>query len=165
MAATRSSFRVLEFHTADFAIMGIYGQSRSTCEHVAWLYSDLGHDGRLAFVIGACAVWLLNYGVKPSTDAFTKWFGLTFWTLLLFGFVIKQSRRFWRSRVFWATMGTMLIVHTGTFLVILRGVEHWRMFFVVCTMEIIPISGVLDWSMLRFGNRPRKRAARNPHPM
>ena len=121
----------------------------------------------LAFAIGACAVWLLNHGVKLSKDAFTKWVGLTFMTLALFGFVIKQSRRFWRSSVFWATIGALLIIHTGTFLAILRGVEHWRMawFFVVCTIEIAPISAILDWSILRFGNRPRSRAAHNPHRM
>lgn len=116
----------------------------------------------VAFVIGACAVWLLNHGLKLSTDAFTKYVGLTFMTLALFGFVITRSRRFWESKAFWATIGTLLIIHIGAFLVVLHGVEHWRMawFFFVCTMEIVPISAVLDWSMVRFG-----KASRSPKRM
>lgn len=121
----------------------------------------------LAFVIGTCAVWLLNHGLKPSTDAIRKWVGLTGVTLSLFGFAIKQSRRFWRSKVFWATIGTLLIIHTGAFLVVFRGVEQWRVawFFFISTLEIVPIFAVLDWSMVRFGNRPRTKAARDPHRM
>lgn len=80
----------------------------------------------VALAIGFGAIWMLNHGIAISDDSFVKWVGLTVNTLALFGFVIKQSRRFWTISVFWATTGALLVIHTGVFFLILRNVEHWH---------------------------------------
>ena len=109
----------------------------------------------IGLVVATGAYWAAVQNV--SDDSLVKWGGLTLNTLAVFGWVIKQSRRFWRKRVFWRTMAGLMFIHLAGFWVILINVKHWRMawFFVICTLEVIPISAALDWTMNRFGNRHR----------
>jgi hypothetical protein len=121
------------------------------------LYTLLGYVLIVAIMvamgaaIAAGTLWAVNHRV--SDDSLVKWGGLALNTLAIFGWVIKQSRRRWRNRVFWWTLTGILVMHLATFWVILINVEHWRMawFLVICTLEVIPITAVLDWSMDRFG--------------
>jgi hypothetical protein len=109
----------------------------------------------IALAIAAGLIWSTRYNV--SEDAFAKWGGLTLNTLAIFGWVIKQYRRFWRKKVFWWAMAGLLFIHVAGFWVILINVEHWRMiwFLVICTLEVVPISAALDWTMDRFGRAHR----------
>ena len=102
-------------------------------------------------VIAAGGLWAVNHHV--SDDSFVKWGGLTINTFALFGWVIKQSRECWSKNWYWWTMTGLLTAHLASFWVILINVEHWRLFwfFVICTLEVIPISAILDWAMDRFG--------------
>jgi len=95
---------------------------------------------------------------KVSDQSFVKWGGLSGNTMCLFWWAIKQYRRFWRKRVFWWTMVGLLLVHVAIFWVILINVQQWRMawFLVICTLEVIPIFAVLDWTMRRFRVRRGK---------
>ena len=104
-------------------------------------------------VIGAYWVALQNV----SEDSLVKWGGLSVNTLALFGWVIKQSRRFWRKKAFWWTIATLLFVHVAGFWMILRKASQWRLawFFLICTAEVIPITAALDCVMHRFDNRHR----------
>ena len=121
------------------------------------LYTLLGYVLIAAIVlviaagIAAGGLWAVNHRV--SDDSLIKWGGLTMNTLALFGWVIRQSRRFWRKKVFWWTMAALLVVHVAGFWVILINVERWRMFWflVICTLEVIPMSAALDWTIDRFG--------------
>ncbi len=107
-------------------------------------------------VIAAAGLWAVNHHV--DYDSLVKWGGLTVNTVALFGWVIKQSRQFWRKKAFWWTMAGLLSVHLAGFWVILINVEHWRLFwfFVICTLEVIPISATLDGAMDRFGRAHRR---------
>ncbi len=109
----------------------------------------------IGLALAAGAYWAAVRNV--SDDSLIKWGGLTLNTLAIFWWVIKQSRRFWRKRAFWWTMAALLVVHVAGFSIILINVEHWRMawFLVICTLEVIPITVVLDWSMGRFGKAHR----------
>ena len=103
-------------------------------------------------MIGGGVYWMTR-DVHTSDDSILKWGGLTVNTVALFGWIIKQCRRSWRDKVFWATLGVLLIIHVAGFTAVLMTVAHWRLawFFVICTLEVIPISTVLDWSTGRFG--------------
>jgi len=104
----------------------------------------------IALAVAAGAYWAAVQNVPD--DSLIKWGGLTLNTLAIFGWVIKQSRRLWRNRVFWWTMTGILVIHLATFWVVLINVEHSRMawLFVICTLEVIPITAVLDWTTDRF---------------
>jgi hypothetical protein len=117
-------------------------------------------------VIAAAGLWTVNHHVLVSNDSLVKWGGLTINTLALFGWVIKQSRQFWRKKVFWWTIAGLLTVHLASFWVILSNVERWRLFwfFVICTLEVIPISATLDWAMDRFGGAHRSHRITASHP-
>jgi hypothetical protein len=114
-----------------------------------------------ALLIGSGAYWMLKHNIVPSGPSFEKWAGLAFNTIILFGWVIKEGRRLWSNRVFWATLGALLAIHLGAFYVILSRIEQLRLFwfFVICTAEWIPISATLEWTMDRFGKHHPKRAA------
>ncbi len=135
-----------------------------------FLYTLLGYVliAVIMAVIGAviAAGGLLAVNSHVSDDSLVKWGGLTFNTLALFGWVIKQSRQLWRNKVFWWTMAALLSVHLASFWVILINVEHWRLFwfFVICTLEVIPISATLDWAIDRFGRAHRSNHHAASHP-
>jgi len=108
----------------------------------------------LALAIGASVSSMLSHRGRISHDSMLKWGGLTFNTLGLFCWVLKQYRRFWASGVFWAAIGSLLLIHIGAFFLILGSVEHWSLiwFLVICTVEVVPISAALEWTMAH----PRK---------
>ena len=84
----------------------------------------------LIYILIGVAVATGGYWIalqNVSEDSLVKWGGLGVNTLALFGWVIKQYRRFWRNTVFWATIGTLLIIHTAAFYLILENVPQWRM--------------------------------------
>jgi len=81
----------------------------------------------VALAISLGASWMVRHGFTPSHGYFVKWAGLTVNTLALFGYVIKEARRFWRVSVFWATIGGLLFIHIGAFSLILGNVERWRL--------------------------------------
>jgi hypothetical protein len=62
-----------------------------------------------------------------SDQSLVKWGGLALNTSVLFGYAIKQYWRFRRSTVFWEFIGTLLIIHTLIFYLILRNVHQWRL--------------------------------------
>ncbi|SRR5258708_4185039 len=113
----------------------------------------------IAFLVAAGAYWTVV--LKVSDDFFVKWFGMSVFTAALFGWVIKQSRRRWPKRVFWWTIAALLFIHAAVFWVILRNVEKWRMawFFVICTIEVIPMTAILDWIMRRNDRRDKTAGA------
>jgi|GEM_PF-5006596 len=59
--------------------------------------------------IAAGGLWAVNHHVPD--DSLIKWGGLTLNAVAIFGWVIKQSRRLWRNKVFWWTMAGLLAVH------------------------------------------------------
>ena len=109
----------------------------------------------IAFLVAAGAYWTVV--LKVSDDFLVKWFGMSVFTAVLFGWVIKQSRRRWRKRVFWWTIAGLLFIHAAAYWIILRNVEQWRMawFFVICTIEVVPITVILDWMMRRTDRRDK----------
>jgi hypothetical protein len=62
---------------------------------------------------------MLKHNILPSGPSFEKWGGLAGNTIILFGWVIKQERRLWSNRVFWATLGALLAIHVGAFYAVL----------------------------------------------
>ena len=103
-------------------------------------------------------IWSANYNVSP--DSLVKWGGLTGNTALLFWWIVKQNREHWYNRVFWWTVAALFLVHTGSFYMILRNVEHWRMawYLLICSAELVPMTIVVDRTMAKLGKRHRTRA-------
>lgn len=107
----------------------------------------------------ATAAWCAYHHV--TGQSFTKWGGLTINTLGLYGWVVKQCRRFWRNEVFWWTILALVLVHTACFWVILRDVEQWRLayFLAMYPIELPLIARALDWTTTRFGRGHQTVAA------
>ena len=56
----------------------------------------------ITFVLGVAMYWsgFLRLLDSVSEDTFAKWGGLTFFTFVIFWWVIKESRTRWRNKVF-----------------------------------------------------------------
>ena len=110
----------------------------------------------VAFIIGGGVYLLVSTGIRPSRGSIIKWSGLTVFTLVTFGFAIKESRRHWHNKMFWATITSLLILHIACFLTLFRFIEHWTLvlFFVICTFEIPLIESLAD----RIASREKHRA-------
>jgi drug/metabolite transporter superfamily protein YnfA len=90
-----------------------------------------------AISLGFMAVLLFAAHRKVSPDAYTKWGGLTFFTAILFGNFITQSRQFFRSRPFWVLAGSLLTVHLAAFVILLVRASEWRgPWFLVMLLEV-----------------------------
>jgi len=99
-------------------------------------------------------IWSAKYDI--SDDSFAKWGGLAIFTPALFGWVIKQTRKFWQSRVFWMSLGTLLVIHVAAWIAILRSLAHWRLAWWVLTLVEVPLIGIArDRTIDRFGQKHR----------
>jgi cytochrome bd-type quinol oxidase subunit 2 len=127
------------------------------------VYTLIGYFVLAAIVLlmGAILVALAHEGVihHVSDQFVVKWGGLVLNTLALFGWIVKQCRAFWHSKVFWYTIVGLLIVHSVCFWVILRNVQEWRIvwFLAMYPVEVPLIARVLDWSKDQFGDGRSKR--------
>ena len=108
----------------------------------------------ITLIVGLSMYWsgFLRLMVSVSRDTAVKWIGFIVYTPVTFGLVVRVSRQRWHNKVFWWTMTGILVIHLATFWVVLINVEHSRMawLFVICTLEVIPITAVLDWTTDRF---------------
>ena len=107
----------------------------------------------IALLIGAILYrFVIVPGREPSEDDFAKWGGLTFFTLVIFWWVIKESRPRWRNKVFWWTIVAALFVHIVGFSTAFRYVEHWRAFyfFAISMIEAPIIMSVSNWTIERL---------------
>lgn len=128
------------------------------------LYTLLGYAVLLSLlllataVIGGVVYWALRSGHMISDEAFTKWVGLTCFTVAVFGWTIKQYRPSRHDQVFWIALGGLLVVHLAVFSVILTRVIYWRLswFAILCILELIPITAALDWTRDRFRRHDRR---------
>lgn len=128
----------------------------------SFFYMLLGYLLILVFLLAiALIIGVILYrfeivpGRIPSEDAFAKWGGLTFFSLVIFWWVIKESRPRWRNRVFWWTIVAVLFVHIAGFSMAFRYVEHWRAFyfFVITMIEVPIIMTVANWTFERFATK------------
>jgi hypothetical protein len=94
----------------------------------------------------------------PGNQDILRWGGLLLNTLLLFGFVIKQSRPFWHAWAFWVILASMLVLHVLVFCVILQRTQHWNAswFLLMYPVEVPLIVIVLDWGVHVSGARPQQ---------
>jgi|SRR5579871_2279748 len=121
------------------------------------IYTLIGYILILAFVllIGAILAmgtyWAVNHNV--SRDSYEKCVGFVLFTLASFGWIIKESRRFWHNNVFWVALGSLFSLHTMGFAVVLWFVERLGMvsFLVICLVEVPIMMQVLGWARRRFG--------------
>ncbi len=132
------------------------GSANRLASHLTLKIRDL----LIYILIGVSAVvgliWSANYNISDET--FNKWGGLVLNTPVLFGFVIKQSRRYWRTKVYWIAIGSLLVVHTVVFWLILHNVHQWRLawFLLMYPVELPFIIMVLDWTVGKHSTSSKK---------
>lgn len=69
---------------------------------------------------------------RPGNDGIIdKWVGLTFNTLVLFGYTIRRSRSLWRIPSFWICLTALFAVHLLGFIWILLHVDTWRLIWFI----------------------------------
>jgi DMSO reductase anchor subunit len=138
-----------------------------------WFYTLLGYLLIAAALIVAAIVfglamrravpvldnWKRRHGV--SEEALQRWFFFAFNTVFLFGILIKQSKRQWRSPVFWTTLLVSLVAHSAAWWEIFKVIPQWRPIWWAWTLPLEAglIGGGLLWANGHFKRRGRRRHA------
>ena len=79
-------------------------------------------------------------------DRSMKWVFFLFYTGVVFGFVIEQSRALWELRSFWLLIGLFLILHCGALAVILAHTQHLKaVSWIPGFAEIIVLFRSIQW--------------------
>ena len=80
---------------------------------------------------------ILFFAHRPvNHDAFIRWGGLAFNTVVLYGYFVANSRLFLRKWSFWAMTTIFLCMHLAAFGILLVHVDEWKLiWFVVMALE------------------------------
>jgi cell division protein FtsW (lipid II flippase) len=115
----------------------------------------MGYALIIAFVLLAGAIMIISASVLEafhlSGDSLRRWRGLAFFTLITFGWIVKQLRRFWSRWIFWISLASLLIIHLVVMVIVLRRVAHWLdIWFLIITVAETPvIIAILEWMIHR----------------
>jgi len=111
----------------------------------------------VALIIGAGVYLLLpGPGVEISRESIQAWSAFIVYTLLVFGYVIKESRGLWRNKRFWATIAALLLGHALSFWATLPYIAQWRFrgFALLYGIEGLLVFWALDHITGRFAKGP-----------
>ena len=79
-------------------------------------------------------------------DKIMKWAFFFFYTPVVFGFVVEQSRELWKLRSFWLLLGMFLLLHCIVLTVILSSKQHLQaVSFLPGFIEILFLVRVTRW--------------------
>jgi hypothetical protein len=79
-------------------------------------------------------------------DKFKMWVLFPFYTCVVFGFVVEQSRALWKMRSFWLLTGLFLLMHCIALGVILAHIQHLKAIsWVPGFVEIVVLLRSIRW--------------------
>lgn len=92
----------------------------------------------VAVAFAAGLVWYASASGPNGADLFGRWGGLAINTGILFGYMLKDSRRNWSVPAFWVLTLAMLSAHLVVFTLILLHAQEWKVlwFLVMYPIEI-----------------------------
>jgi hypothetical protein len=92
----------------------------------------------IAIALAAGLVWYATVSGPNGADLFGRWGGLAINTAILFGYLVKDSRRSWHAPNFWRFTITMLFIHLLVFTWILLQIHEWKVlwFFLMYPIEV-----------------------------
>jgi cell division protein FtsW (lipid II flippase) len=119
----------------------------------------------VALAIGLSAIWFAAHSSGMRDDFIVKWLGLSVNTAILYGYVVKDGRRFWHVWGFWFATVAVLILHLIAFIVILRRVDRWGAlwFLPMYPIEISILSVAYDWVSESAVGRSEAQRSRCPN--
>jgi hypothetical protein len=111
----------------------------------------------IAIAIGIGIVWFAYTSNEGGSESISRWGGLVLNTVILYGYVLKESRPFWHAWGFWLSFVSMLSLHSLAFIFILQHVEHWSVlwFLFIYPVEIPALAIISDWVVHLTGAKPR----------
>jgi hypothetical protein len=113
----------------------------------------------VGFVAGT--IWVTATFKEEHVRLFFYWLIPVLYTAALFGYIIKETRSFWRVRMFWSLLGLSFLVHLGVFVYVFGWIItsmnalRFRLCFIAIGVEGAGIFMFLAWTLERFGHRRR----------
>lgn len=92
----------------------------------------------IALAIGLGIAWYAYSGRPRESDVIARWGGLAVNTVVLFEYLIRESKGAWRAPAFWVAILAMLAAHLVVFAEILLRAREWKVlwFLVMYPIEI-----------------------------
>lgn len=85
----------------------------------------------LAFAALAVFALLAILSIRTGISVPTRWFGLVFWTAILFWWVTKPLKRYWRRQTFWWAVSGLFILHLLALVAVLVRYPQWPLVWFV----------------------------------
>ncbi len=119
----------------------------------------------IAATIGFGVVWFAYNSEGKRNDVIARWGGLIVNTAIVYGYVVKESRPFWRAWGFWLAIISVLSLHLLLFVVVLQRVQHWSVlwFLLMYPVEIPALGIACDWALQVTRGQPRYRSGARHH--
>lgn len=119
----------------------------------------------IAVTVAFGIVWFASNSEGTRNDIIARWGGLIVNTAILYGYIVKEGRPFWRAWGFWLAVISVLALHALAFIVILQRVEHWSVlwFLFMYPIEIPALAILCDWAVHVTGGQPRYRTDAQHH--
>jgi hypothetical protein len=94
----------------------------------------------IAAAIAVGLIWYSSISGPNGADLFGRWGGLTANTLILFGYIVRDSRQAWRAPLFWVLVIGLLSAHLAVFTAVLLHAREWKVLWFLAMYPIeIPI--------------------------
>jgi hypothetical protein len=102
-----------------------------------WRFEPNDLSTREALIIAFALLLIFGLFVAFGPDVNVKFGGLTTSTLVLFGYLVHDSRRYLRNPRFWILTASLLVLHLFLWITILTRVEKWGLlWFNVMVFEL-----------------------------
>jgi hypothetical protein len=102
----------------------------------------------VGIAIASLAAFALFFALSIRTGVVIsgRWIGLTVWTVVVFGVVVRSRRKYWTRGTFWLATASILTVHLLAFTVVLSTYPLWRpvWFIPIAIVEAGLFGAVLD---------------------
>ena len=114
-----------------------------------------------AISVVAAILAYAEYGPVTSMPA-VRWWGFAGETVILFGYMLRATRQYWRYRRFWVGYIAFLGLHSLGYIMVLMRVEEWPLmwFVIVGFGEWVALAYVLD--LLLRGHVDHERLPARP---
>lgn len=95
----------------------------------------------------AIVIAVLLWASHTRGELNLKWVGLVVITPITFGYAIRDTKEFWKKRLYWLVTGLLLLVHLAVYIPVLRDVDQVPLlwFAAINAVEWIAIRGLLVW--------------------
>jgi hypothetical protein len=100
-------------------------------------------------------VLFVMFTAGMSWDYFVKWIGFAITTMVLFGYVLQDSRDLFQRRLFWLLFTFFFFAHCAMWISVFAHIQHWKFIWFYPILIEMVIFTLFRNKLLRNSHAPR----------